>query len=115
MNHTDHDPFSGKEHAIFLMGKSEALYMKHLHKFFERHRNDAAALAELIRGGDPEEARIEAHSLKGLSATLGLLYISKAAEALEHALERGADTTVPMKTLAERLGDAVRAYDNGDY
>ena len=42
-----------------------------------------------LTSGDRTEAKILAHSVKGLAGTLGLTYLARSAEALESAINNG--------------------------
>jgi len=86
--HTESDsgPFSGREKAIKNMGGMVWLYEKHLAKFMSAYADSPLNIRTLIIEGDLHEARLLAHSIKGLSATLGMERLSKASAALELAI-----------------------------
>lgn len=76
-------PFSGREKAIKNMGGMVWLYEKHLAKFMSAYADSPLNIRKLLIQGNLHEARLLAHSVKGLSGTLGLNRLSSAAAALE--------------------------------
>nr|WP_293247040.1 response regulator [Panacagrimonas sp.] len=73
------------DHAIRLMGDSRALW----EKLARRYRETSAVgdqIGASLAGGDREGARRNAHTLKGVAATLGLLALRRAAHAMEQTL-----------------------------
>lgn len=84
-------PYSGRDKAIENLGGNVALYEKHLAKFQENYVNSADDLENLLSTGELKEAKILAHSVKGLAGTLGLLPLSESARKLEEALDAGED------------------------
>jgi HPt (histidine-containing phosphotransfer) domain-containing protein len=64
-------------------------YERLLGLFAREHASDAAALRASIACGDNQEARRIAHTLKGLSATLGAEELRWRAQALEQAIADG--------------------------
>lgn len=77
-------------------------YLRLLAKFSENHGEDFARIRSLLATGDRDEARRLAHSLKGVSATLGAVFINKTSVALEAAIKEGRDNA-----LIEPLIDAT--------
>jgi two-component system sensor histidine kinase/response regulator len=73
------------DHAIRLMGDSRTLW----EKLARRYRESPLAgeqIAASLAAGDREGARRNAHTLKGVAATLGLLALRRAANAAERTL-----------------------------
>ncbi|MDE2439946.1 MAG: PAS domain-containing protein [Betaproteobacteria bacterium] len=66
-------------------------YLRLLAKFTETHGDDFANLRRTLAEGDRDEARRIAHSLKGVSATLGAVHINQTSTALERAIRDGLD------------------------
>ncbi len=79
-------PCIGRDSAIQNMGGMTWLYEKHLSKFKRDYAKSVSELQILISTNRFEEARILAHSIKGLSGTLGLYNLHLAAGALEKAI-----------------------------
>lgn len=82
----DADPFSGREKAIKNMGGMVWLYEKHLAKFMSAYADSPLNIRNFLIEGNLQEARILIHSIKGLSATLGMERLSKASGSLELAI-----------------------------
>ena len=79
-----------------------ASYLRLLAKFSENHTGDFVRIHSNLAAGDRDEARRLAHSLKGVSATLGAVFVNKAAATLETAIKEGQE-----KTIIEPLIDAA--------
>ena len=88
-------------------GKRER-YESLLRKFASRQAGSVAAIRAALAGGDAEAAR-EAHSLKGVAATLGALALSEAASNAETALKTGAGVEETLRLLSNSLGTIVEA------
>ncbi|MCB6994214.1 response regulator [bacterium 210820-DFI.6.37] len=102
------DPFAGREKAIENLGGSKALYEKHLAKFKTNYASAADTLDERLALGNREEAKILAHSIKGLAGTLGLPYLAEASAALEAAIAEGKeDLTSEIEVFRDKLVQAV--------
>ena len=83
-------------------------YIRLLGKFTETHSQDFAHIRRLLAEGNLDEARRLAHSLKGVSATLGATQINHAALALEMAIREGRDPD-SLSPLVERAETAYSA------
>lgn len=70
----------------FMMG-SEKMFFKYLYRFLEDPT--FPTLFESLAQGKKEESRIAAHSLKSITATLGLEELNKRIKAQELALKEG--------------------------
>ncbi|MBI2307638.1 MAG: PAS domain S-box protein [Rhodocyclales bacterium] len=68
-------------------------YAELLRRFVRMHGDDAGRLRELSAAGEGEAARLAAHTLKGVAATLGARDLEAAAAALEAALRDGQPAT----------------------
>jgi CheY-like chemotaxis protein len=66
-------------------------YLHLLRKFAETHGADMERIREQVAANQFEEARLLAHSLKGVAATLGASRLASLAADLESALKRGLD------------------------
>ena len=90
------------------------LLMRLLQTFLASHRNDAAAIAAALDNSQTEEAERLAHSLKGASATLGLLDIHESAKALEAAIREklpAPDIAHQQAQLADQLEQTTSALE----
>jgi two-component system sensor histidine kinase/response regulator len=76
--------------GLKLFGGKVSSYHRLLAKFAQTRRGDAAKLRVSLEGGDLESAERLAHSLKGISATLGIGGIRRIASGLEHKIHEGA-------------------------
>jgi CheY-like chemotaxis protein len=105
------NPFAGREDAIKNLGGLESIYFKHLEKFKVNYANTAEYIAELLDEKNFDEARRLAHSVKGLSGTLGMLDVMEASAELEKAILKGEDydLTVELENFAEELKIVINA------
>ncbi len=102
------DPYAGKKEAIENLGGSRALYEKHLAKFKKNYAEAGEQMESHLTSGDRNEARILAHSVKGLAGTLGLTYLARSAGDLESAITCGApDLDCEMRAFCDRLAQVV--------
>ncbi len=88
-------------------GKVET-YLRLLGKFAETHDGDFTAIRHQLAAENREEARRIAHSLKGVSATLGATHINQAAIELEIAIRDGASSDA-LQPLIDRTEEAYHA------
>ena len=68
-----------------------ALYRRLLLRFLEGQADFSERCAAALRAGDTDQARLEAHTLKGTAASIGAMAVAAAAEALETACEKPSD------------------------
>ena len=102
--------------GIARMMNNRNLYVRLLTKF--QATDNMEALRQAMQAGDPEKIRMEAHTLKGVAANLGLNGLSNKASDLDHAVRDGHMDTINalmqliedsyVKTMAE-----VAAYIAG--
>jgi len=78
-----------KESGLKYFGGKVSSYHRVLGKFAKSHRLDAAKLKADMECGERESAERIAHSLKGISATLGIEGIRRVALDLEHKIQQG--------------------------
>jgi two-component system sensor histidine kinase/response regulator len=85
-------------------------YLRLLAKFSENHGDDFAHIRSNLATGNRDEARRLAHSLKGVSATLGAILINKTSMALETAIKEGQDKAFiePLIEAAEQAYTSLR-------
>ena len=81
------------ESGLKYFGGKVSSYHRVLGKFAKSHRLDAAKLKAAMDCGERESAERIAHSLKGISATLGIEGIRRVALDLEHKLHQGEGNT----------------------
>jgi two-component system sensor histidine kinase/response regulator len=86
----------------------QALYLRMLSKFLSDHGGDFARIREMLDAGDHDTARRLAHSLKGVSGTLGAVEVQMRALALEEAIRANASA----EDLGKWLAETEAAYAN---
>ena len=89
------NPFSGKSEAICRLGGLENLYIKSVKRFQNSYSDSNVVLSGLINQEKYEEAKNFAHSLKGLTATLGMKDLRSCSEAIEIAIKEGRYKDLP--------------------
>ncbi|MBE9603710.1 response regulator [Acetobacteraceae bacterium H6797] len=98
-------PFDLKAALNRVNGK-EALLRKLILDFGRKFADVAPALARHVKAGDYEQGRILAHTLKGVSATLGLAEVASRAARLEDSLAK--PSAPPEPSLLTALEEAMR-------
>ncbi len=102
------DPLSGKNEAISRLGGLNSLYIRHVERFQSRYHDSSAVLMQLLNQKDYEGARIMIHSLKGLSATLGMNDLYSISSDVENAILEGRyDDLPPLLSSYEKSLDLV--------
>ncbi|MDO9238586.1 MAG: response regulator, partial [Methylicorpusculum sp.] len=76
-------------------------YAKLLKMFVEGHGQDVALMRSHLATGEMEKAKRLSHTLKGVSATLGLEVIHSQAAALDLAIHQGQSLDIILAELAE--------------
>lgn len=71
------------------LGGSQVVYRRMLQRYAALNSDAVARIESAITAGDLETTRMLAHSLKGASATLGLVAVQQAALAVEQAVRDG--------------------------
>ena len=87
--------FPVNHEVIQNFGGIEALYLKHLHKFQNNCHNYTCSICHHIDFHEYEEAKRITHSLRGLTATLGLSAIVENTSVIELALKEGRYDDLP--------------------
>lgn len=105
------NPFSGREKAIENLGGSTALYEKHLNKFKLKYVQADEELLNLLQSGNIADAEIMAHSIKGLSGTLGLTPLYHASANLEQTLKKG---ELPWDTPFQEFREKLQAVTTAE-
>jgi len=103
------EAIAGLDVALGLQSLRDRLptYVRLLTKFIDTHGNDMTLVRERLAKGDQAEARRLAHSLKGVSATLGARDVSTRSLALEAAIKQQLDGRGPYPAGLESLIVAV--------
>jgi len=86
-------------------------YIKMLNEFCRNHYDGVDRLREALRNSQGETARLLAHSLKSVAASIGANRLAELAADLEHGVqhEAGADTDALIDTLDQALAMAMEA------
>lgn len=79
------------------------LYRKILEKFYKGQKGFVAHIRELLRLGDQDTARLQAHTLKGVSGNIGAITLSKIAAELEQAIINKMDTLSHQEDLLTEI------------
>lgn len=77
--------------GLKIMSGNREKYLALLGRFITSHEQDPRSMLEALEANDLEGVRLLAHSLKGVSSTLGIDTVAASAVALDSAL-RGTDT-----------------------
>ena len=91
------------------VGGNRVLYVKLLGDVARDHADAVAQIEGLIGAGDWDGARRAAHTLKGIAAALGLMWVARAAAAVEELLERRQERELPaaLERLGREMGPAL--------
>ncbi len=102
-------PFSGRTEAIRNLGGNELIYNKHIKKFKANYADSAEQISNLLNKKNFDEARRLAHSVKGLSGTLGMLNVMDSSAKLEHAILKGEgyDLSSELENFDKNLKAAI--------
>lgn len=105
------DPFSGKDEAIRNMGGMRSIYDKHVQKFKDNYVKSTEHISTLLEEKNYDEARRLAHSIKGLSGTLGMLDLMESSAELEKAILKGEayDLRVELENFDQDLTAVISA------
>ncbi len=90
--------------AIARCAGNVQLYRELLAKFSAAQADAAARLQQLLSDGDYVQLEIDAHTIKGVAANLGISQLSKEAEVLELALKTGGEVApIIVECLLQEL------------
>ena len=78
-----------------------------LNQFADRHRQDAGELRKALQAGDDAQARLIAHSLKGIAGTLGLKALREAASVVERDIIDRKGPSGTRETAVQQVADAL--------
>ncbi len=89
------------EEGVKRVGGDRALYRRLLLQFHDHSAGAAAAIRDALAAGDRAKARAEAHTLKGVAGTLSAKELFAAAQALESALRKNAESVEAESAAVE--------------
>ena len=89
--------------GLHYVGGRAALYLKLLNRQLSARESQMSALHAALRANDFETAQRLAHSIKGSSATLGLIDLRQKALVLEQALRNGERNPAILEQLQNDL------------
>lgn len=110
------DPGIDSRQGLGALRGNQEKWVSLLRSMVTSHRNDISKLETCLQRGARDEARLIAHTLKGVAATLGAKGLSNAAKALEYCIRNAteaapcesanlaAEVNAELKRLAEILG-----------
>ncbi len=107
MENTTTRPYKGSEAAIKNMGISRTRYDQYLERFRSNYGNSPDEIHALLECGSTDHAAAAAHSVKGLSSTLGLHCLSSAAADLEVALKSGGSWEHELEVYRKCIEDIL--------
>jgi PAS domain S-box-containing protein len=103
------------DEALQRLGGNRAAFRRLLRSFRARNTGTPDAIRSALAEGDADTAHLQAHGLKGAAANIGARALSRAAEAVEDAVEAGdpdrAERLLPE--LEHRLGEVLTAAEAG--
>lgn len=100
-----HDPAIGLKYVA----NNESLYRKVLSKFAAQQANAATEIEMAIQSGDEELAHRLAHTLKGLSASMGLPALTESSIALDADFKAGGNGASILPVIRTDLEAALAA------
>ena len=92
------------QRGIKMVGGSKGFYLQLLRNFLQRHGDCADTMKQLIAGSRLEQAKREAHTLKGVAGNIGAMDLQHKIVALEEALRQGR----PLDKLLEGFADSAQ-------
>ena len=96
------------EAALAHLGGSKALFDTLIIGFYNQYRHVDKDIKKLLETGNQEDARLLAHSIKGLSGNLGATELVEKSKALEVAIEANLDTRASdLKAFSKALKDVL--------
>ncbi len=96
------------EAALAHLGGSKALFDTLINGFYNQYRHVDKDIKKLLETGNQEDARLLAHSIKGLSGNLGATELVEKSKALEVAIEADLDTRASdLKAFSKALKDVL--------
>ncbi|PKM57380.1 MAG: hypothetical protein CVU98_06400 [Firmicutes bacterium HGW-Firmicutes-3] len=107
------------EAALTHLGGSKSLFDTLISGFYNQYRHVDEDIKKLLETGNQEDARLLAHSIKGLSGNLGATELIERSKALEVSIEMDLDTKASdlkafSKALKEVLEEIVILLESVD-
>lgn len=96
------------------VGGNRQLYGKMIRNLRDEYAQTDVKIAELLRKGEADEARLLTHSLKGIAGNLGAMDLFAAADVVEGAIKNnGAEVDeVALADFSDKLAIVVRALSS---
>ncbi len=101
------------EFGIHCVAGNATLYRKLLGRFMDQQRNVVAEIQQKLAENDTETAERLAHTLKGVSASMGATNLSECATILDAALKKNENVDALLPATQQALleaYDAITAY-----
>lgn len=96
------------EVALTHLGGSKPLFDTLISGFYNQYRHVDEDIKKLLETGNQEDARLLAHSIKGLSGNLGATELIEKSRVLEVAIEVDLDTkTSDLKAFSKALKEVL--------
>jgi len=102
-----HPQVLNSEKGLGNLGGTIDSYQRLLTQFIDLHANDPAKIQDALHTGDRKTAHRIAHTLKGVSATLGIEQVYEQAFKLDRIFKNGADNDTLLPEVAS-LHDSLR-------
>jgi len=94
--------------ALAHLGGSRSLFDTLISGFYNQYNHVDEDIKKLLETGNQEDARLLAHSIKGLSGNLGATELIEKSKALEVAIEENFDTrTSDLKAFSKALKEVI--------
>ena len=104
-------PGLSTQQGLIHVNGNEKLYKALLEKFSSQYRSESEHFKKCLDAGDLKSAERIAHSLKSVSATLGMAELSLQSQKLEMSLKHGEDPLPYLDDFARLLREMVEALD----
>lgn len=102
------NPVLDTEFGIHCVAGNATLYRKLLGRFMDQQRNVVEEIKQKLAAGDNETAERLAHTLKGVSASMGAKNLSESATVLDAALKKAENVETLLSATQQAL---LAAFD----